>query len=97
MTPTMLEALYNGSTTWITATPTTLPATTFSGDIALGVNNIKFINTSGKTRIVDRTLLETFYSNAGSWILASTLSGYSYMSSSSLTITLGSYALNTTE
>ena len=44
MAPTMLEALYNVSTTRIIVTPTTLPATSFSGDITWGVNNIKHAN-----------------------------------------------------
>ena len=29
----MLETLYNGSSTWLSVTPTSLPATTFTGDI----------------------------------------------------------------
>ena len=41
-----LETLFNGCTTWISSTPSTLPATTFSGDIAVGVNGISYTNCS---------------------------------------------------
>ena len=73
MTPTLLEALHNDPITWITVTPTSLPALT------LGINNLKFTKTSGVVSIVDRTLLETLYSSAGSagsWVLPTTLSEY---------------------
>ena len=88
MTPTMLEDLYNASTTWIIVTPSTLPATTFSADASLGVNTLQFINTSETTKTVAE-FVENLSSNAGRRLLASTQSGYSYVSSSPLATTLG--------
>ena len=90
---TMLEVLYTGSSTWITAsalspyvTTSSLTTTlgsymplsggTFTGDISLGVNNIKYINIGGTTRSIDRTLLEALYNGATTWLTAGSLAPY---------------------
>ena len=52
-TPAILEALDNGYKTWISVTPTILPATTFSGNI---------------TKTISQTVLETLYSGSSTWL-----------------------------
>ena len=40
LTPTILEALFSKYNTWLTVTPTTLPATTFTGDITCNTQTV---------------------------------------------------------
>ena len=60
----MLETLYNGSSSWISVTPTTLPATTFSGNITLGVNGITYTNSDGTPKTISQAVLETLYTGS---------------------------------
>ena len=66
LTPTILEALCSKYNTWLTVTPTSLPATTFSGDVTLGTYNLKF--TRSVDRILTSTMLEALYSTYNTWL-----------------------------
>ena len=65
---TELVTLFNGCTTWISSIPTTLPATTFSGNIAMGVNGITYINSSGITKSISQGMLETLDTGSSTWL-----------------------------
>ena len=64
----VLETLYNGCSSWISAIPSTLPATTFSGNITLGVNGITYTNSSGITKTISQGMLETLYTGSSTWL-----------------------------
>ena len=58
----MLETLYTGSSAWLSVTPTTLPATTFSGDITC---NTQIVLQSSTLTL---PILEYVISSYNSWI-----------------------------
>ena len=67
----MLETLYTGSSTWLSVTPTSLPATTFTGNVTmsgaildLGTNSLKFTNTSSVVRTMSQAILEALYTGS---------------------------------
>ena len=64
----MLETLYNGSSSWKSVTPTSLPATTFTGDITLGVNGISYTNSVGTPKTISQAMLETLYTGSSTWL-----------------------------
>ena len=64
----MLETLYNGLSSWISVTPTTLPATTFSGKIALGVNGLTCSNANNISKTINQGMLKNVYSDSSTWL-----------------------------
>jgi len=76
LTPTILEALYTNYNTWLTVTPTSLPATTFTGDVTLGVNSLRFTNAGATIRVINQAMLESLYTGSTTWTTATALTPY---------------------
>jgi len=99
----ILEALYTNYAAWKTTFPTvdltpyaTKANATFSTDITLGSNGIVFTNPSAVSRTLSPTILEALYTNYTIWKTSyPTIDLTPYVTNTSLTTTLGSYAKST--
>ena len=96
LTPTILEALYTNYNLWLTVTPTSLPATTFTGDVAMGVNSLRFTNAGATARVINQAMLESLYTGSSTWITATALTPYALKAGATFTgdITLSAAKMN---
>ena len=68
----------------------------FNGTPSIGMNSINLTNVGGYTHTIDRTILESLYTNCSLWKTSYPVVDLSpYVTTASLTSTLGNYVLST--